>query len=589
MKNMKFRTKLVIIIVIVLIIQGVLIGTFSHYYATEIVMKNSRSNMAGMINLVDTNINTKVRYMTELIENTATSQTVRLLTQEGQKEENSLLQDTLVSEFFDSLDKSIGAVNSVMIIKPSGEVYFRKSGSKFMTLSYKEAESSEVYQKALASPGEVKWMGMSENIISGDVSNPAKKIISASCAITDESSGAVLGTVVVEMNPETFSTLLLNGQNIFQNQYTFIIDKNKEIICNNKSVGAGWVNAITSQFDKGSHEFDITLEGKKYYVCGQYNGLTGWETFSVIAKNRIFPESGTLQSFIMLFVLASTLITSFIIMVISYTMTRPINLLAKAMKNVQEEDFSMQIQNKRKDEIGKLIDSFNFMRNRINSLIKEVYQEKILQKNAEIKALEAQINPHFIYNTLDSINWMLIDKEEFEISEVIISLGNLLKYCVDKNSSLVLLAQEVSYVESYLIIQKNRLEEKLQYEISLPESLKQFRVPKLILQPLIENAIKHGIEPSKNGGLVKITVFDDADRIYIEVEDNGKGMDEKRLQQLEDYLNGENDELTNIGVNNVDKRIRLHYGEEYKIRILSEIGKGTRVTLTIPKDEEEIS
>jgi len=379
----------------------------------------------------------------------------------------------------------------------------------------------------------------------------------------------------------------LNGQNIFQNQYTFIIDKNKQIICNNKSVGAGWVNEITSQFEKGPHEFEITLEGKKYYVCGQYNGLTGWETFSVIATNRIFPESGTLQSFIMLFVLASTLITSIIIMAISYTMTRPINLLAKAMKNVQEEDFSMQIQNKRKDEIGKLIDSFNFMRDRINSLIKEVYQEKILQKNAEIKALEAQINPHFIYNTLDSINWMLIDKEEYEISEVIISLGNLLKYCVDKNSSLVPLMQEVNYVYSYLIIQKNRLEEKLQYEIILPESLKQFRVPKLILQPLIENAIKHGIEPSKSGGLVKIRVFDDADKIYIEVEDNGKGMDEMRLQQLEDYLNGANDELTNIGVNNVDKRIRLHYGEEYKIRILSRIGKGTRVTLTIPKGEKE--
>ena len=241
----------------------------------------------------------------------------------------------------------------------------------------------------------------------------------------------------------------------------------------------------------------MSWDGEDYYVCGQYNGVTGWKTFSVIGTNYIFPETNILQSFIISIVAVCTFSVSVIIAAISYTMTRPINQLSRAMEKVQEGDFSIQLSNHRKDEMGQLIDSFNFMTNKINALIREVYQEKIAQKNAEMEALEAQINPHFISNTLDSINWMLIDKGEDEISEVIISLGKLMKYCVDKNNGIVTLGQEIEYVMSYLHIQKNRLEERLNYEIRVPEDLKAFRVPKLILQPLVENSIIHGIEPYK--------------------------------------------------------------------------------------------
>jgi len=583
-KNVKFRTKLIVIIIAALVIQGILIGAFSHYYAKKIVMDNNRDNMVGMINLVDTNINAKVRFMTELIENAATSQTIKSLILSGQKETDPFSQSEFVLEFFDNLDKSIGSVNSVMIIKPSKEIYYRNSEKKSLSLIVPDANLSEAYQGAAAFPGQVIWMGISDNLVSGTNTEEKQKVISASYAITDEESGEVLGVLVVELHPNTFSTLLLSGQNIFQNQYTFIIDENDSVIANNRSIDQEWIGMITDKFNQGLRKFEITSNNRNYYVCGQYNGMTGWETYSVIATDQIFPQAGTLRYFIMLFVAISTLIASIIIMGVSYTMTRPINDLSKAMRKVNEEDFSVQIKNRRNDEMGKLIDSFNFMTNKINSLIREVYQEKIAQKNAELEALEAQINPHFLYNTLDSINWMLIAKEEYEISDVIISLGNLMKYCVDKNNAMVTLEQETDYVVSYLFIQKIRMEDRLEYEINVPESLKQFRVPKLILQPLVENAIKHGIEPHKEGGIVRIRVLEQEDAISIEVEDNGKGIDEMRLRQLEGHLSGEDQEFTSIGINNVDKRIRLHYGEEYKIRIVSDFGKGTRVIITIPKN-----
>jgi two-component system sensor histidine kinase YesM len=248
-------------------------------------------------------------------------------------------------------------------------------------------------------------------------------------------------------------------------------------------------------------------------------------------------------------------------------------------------NFELQIPNKRTDEIGELNNSFNFMINKINTLIKEVYQERIAQRNAELEALQMQINPHFLYNTLDSINWMLINKGEHEISEIIISLGNLMRYSISKKNSFVPLEQEFKYILSYLRIQKNRLEERLKYEIDMQDSIKSFHVPKLILQPLVENAISHGIEPSNKGGTVRIKACETEEFISIMVEDDGAGMDEDKLNQLRLSQNVD-DSATSIGVRNVDRRIRLHYGDKYKLRIDSTYGIGTIITIMIPKGSD---
>jgi len=192
------------------------------------------------------------------------------------------------------------------------------------------------------------------------------------------------------------------------------------------------------------------------------------------------------------------------------------------------------------------------------------------------------LNPHFLYNTLDSINWMLINKGEHEISEIIISLGNLMRYSINKKNSFVPLEEEFKYVLSYLRIQKNRLEERLDYKIELQDSIKSFLVPKLILQPLVENAITHGIEPCNKGGAVWIRAGESQEFISIIVEDDGKGMNEDKLNQLKSAQNID-DSYTSIGVRNVDRRIRLHYGDKYKLKIESTYGVGTKIMIMIPK------
>lgn len=347
---------------------------------------------------------------------------------------------------------------------------------------------------------------------------------------------------------------------------------------------------INERFEQGSRRFDLNWNGETYFVCGQYNGLTGWKSFSVIPYARMFLQAGELRQFTFLVVLLCTLGIAAMIALLVYAMIRPLKTLSNVMVQVQEGDFTVQMPNRKTDEVGELINSFNFMVNKINTLVNEVYQEKIAQKNAELQALQAQINPHFLYNTLDSINWMLIDRGEYDISEIIISLGNLMRYSIEDDSAFVTIDREVEYILSYLKIKKNRLENRLSYLVEVDESVRAEAIPKLILQPLVENAITHGIALRQQPGNVMIVIEDAGEEVAITIQDNGIGMTSEQLEDLRIHcLESDKEGNTRIGLHNVNRRLRLHYGEPFLIHMESEYQKGTTVKLRIPKRQIQVS
>ncbi len=185
---------------------------------------------------------------------------------------------------------------------------------------------------------------------------------------------------------------------------------------------------------------------------------------------------------------------------------------------------------------------------------------------------------------------MLIDRGDYDISDIILSLAGLMRYSIEDENAFVPLEKEIGYVLCYLKIQKNRLEERLEYSVESEESLAAERGPKLILQPIVENAITHGIEPRKRKGTIRIVLKDLGDEMLISVEDNGIGMTPEQLNHLrEEVPDVEKEGHTGIGVRNVDRRIRLHYGEAYGISIESIYGEGTIVNLRIPKDHEIVT
>jgi two-component system sensor histidine kinase YesM len=243
------------------------------------------------------------------------------------------------------------------------------------------------------------------------------------------------------------------------------------------------------------------------------------------------------------------------------------------------------------NEINELNSTYNQLARETNHLIKMVYQKEIIRSYSEIKALQAQINPHFLYNTLDSLRWSLEDKGEEELANIVVSMSNLFRYTISKNTNddWVTLSEEFNHIENYLEIIKFRFTDRIKWKLLLPTELKNIKIPKLLIQPLVENAVIHGSGNQLNQCNITVSVqrIKRTDFMRITVKDDGAGMDEEKLQAVKNALN--NGEITSVtgkgmALSNVKKRLYFYYKEELerKFTISSRKNEGTTVTIEVP-------
>lgn len=549
----------------IVIILGLFVGYCSYEYALNMVTENKMSEMADTINRIDININFWGLEVTRLAQRIAEGDIAKRVFEEREDREKSYLHDW-ISDYAHIIE----AVSDIIILDTERNIRYHYLTGHNMLQDGRRLQ--ECFETAQSNLGGETWLGMGNSLYQGEEAVTLVK------AIPMDEKGAMRGIVVIEINPEIFRRLLLNNQSLPISQYTFIVDKKGQILCTSRKVQPRWLEEIEATFQNGERNFILEWDKEKYDVFGQYNGLTGWKTYSVVAVHDIFPQAAQLRGTIAMIVMLAVFVALVMVTVISYSITAPIRELSNAMKQVEQENFDIEIRSRRKDEIGHLITSFTYMVGRIRQLIYEVYQKKIEQKNAEIRALQAQINPHFLYNTLDSINWMLIERDEQDISDVVVSLGEILRYAIGGQNHLVPLRSEVRYIESYLFIQKNRLEERLNYQWELDEEALDVLVPKLIMQPLVENAVIHGIEPLKKGGMLLMKAWVEEETLLIRVTDNGEGMNQEELEALREKLSRK-DEIENIGMRNIQRRIELTFGLEQAMEIQSVKGEGTTITI----------
>ena len=568
---MTLRKKLMLSFLILVLLMGSMIGYFSYQNAKNLVLDNKEQEMADTINRIDISINSQVQQINRLAENVKSSQIVRAYLK---KEIHTQEETEELNDWMEGLLNLISSCSDLILMNEDGTVYYSYSGCQEVN----DKRRMEVYENAASNlVGDGTWTEKGSSLCQKNAEEVVTFVSSIDKII-----------LAIELNPETFGLLMLNNYSTFQNQYTYLVDCAGNVLCSNKTNIYDWGDVVTKGMEKGVRRYEFNWDNKDYFACRQYNGLTGWETYSVVSTDDFFPQAKRLREAIMGLVLLAMLAAGVGIFILSYTFTRPIGRLKNAMKQVEAGDFEIQVESKAHDEIGMLIQSFNYMVSRLRQLIMEVYQQKLAQKNAELTALQAQINPHFLYNTLDSINWMLIEKGEWEISDVVVSLGDILKYSLHGEEMLVLFEEELKYIESYLCIQKNRLEDRLTVQIEIDEEAKLCFVPKLILQPIVENAILHGIEKKKEMGRIQIHAIVREGTLEIRVTDDGIGMQPDRLMRFRESIMSDEISGKHIGMRNVHRRIQLHFGEAYGLKIDSEWQKGTTVTILLPVQKMKI-
>lgn len=314
---------------------------------------------------------------------------------------------------------------------------------------------------------------------------------------------------------------------------------------------------------------------------------TGWRVIGVSYLDEVnATRDRTLSSVLLTTLLCCAGVAVLIAVIFSQIITKPVKSLIGAMRGFEEhpENYRYSPAPIHIAELQLISDSFGQMAWIVQSLMEKTRNEEALLRKTELKALQAQINPHFLYNTLDSIQWMCERGKNESAVRMVGALGKLFRISISRGHELIPIRDELKHVESYLIIQKYRYSDRFEYTFDVDESLGGYLCSKITLQPLVENAIYHGIEPLIDDGEIVISVKPDGDDILMTVSDNGVGM---TAEQVEGLLKKERSDSSGIGIKNVSDRIKIYFGDNYGVKVESEPDVGTKITVRIPKITKE--
>ena len=372
--------------------------------------------------------------------------------------------------------------------------------------------------------------------------------------------------------------------------YVFILDQNGNIVYH-PSQQQLYNELQTENIDavmNADSDIVVTGEGdeEKIYTLS-HSEITGWTIVGCMNMAELLKSSKAANDIYMLTAIVLVLIAMILSIFISKSITHPIQKLRDSMKRVQEGDFTAaDLPVPYENEIGSLTQSFNVMTHKIEDLMEQNVHEQEQKRKSELKALQSQINPHFLYNTLDSIIWMAEGKKYEDVVLMTASLARLLRQSISNEDETVSIGQEIQYAKSYLTIQKMRYKDKLEFEIDVDPSVNMIPIVKLVLQPIIENAIYHGLKYKESKGMILVKGYRQGDNAVLEVKDDGVGMDEETLSHIFEK-HKVNYHSNGVGVYNVQKRLVLYYGKDYGLHYQSKKGEGTTDTVVIPAVGEE--
>ena len=573
-----FATVAVLVLSAVVIVTGV-----SMKFTNTSIFENSSEYTHTIIQQMNQNIDSYIDYMENIAYLISSNEDVQdylfdeKIDNEGRYRILNQLQTILDSR---------SDIRNVGIISKNGRMLIN-DGSKSVNQDL-DLNTQEWYATALEKPnGPILTSSHVQHIISGE----RPWVITLSRGIRDRSgSGEKEGVFFIDLNYSAISELC-DQSTVGTKGYAFILDAKGNIVYHPQQQQL--YNELQTEnislimdTDEDTVLTGTGNDGKLYSISRSEK--TGWTVVDCTNVKELLSKSRQAQSVYVLTAIILVIVALLFSRFMARSITLPIQKLRDSMKKVQEGDFSVSdVVVDSKNEIGSLTKSFDVMTHRIHELMEQNVHEQEEKRKSELKALQSQINPHFLYNTLDSIIWMAEGKKNEEVVLMTASLARLLRQSISNEDEVVPIANEVEYARGYLTIQKMRYKDKLEFQIEVDPSILHIPLIKLVLQPIIENAIYHGLKYKESKGLLIIKGFPKDGNAVLQVIDDGVGMDEETLAHIYDR-HKVNYHSNGVGVYNVQKRLKLYYGEDYGITYESTPGKGTTATITIPGRQEAV-
>jgi two-component system sensor histidine kinase YesM len=416
-------------------------------------------------------------------------------------------------------------------------------------------------------------------------------VVSVVKPVAAAGSHRIVGAILVDLRLDRIEEVLADSS-LGRDGFLYISDPEGELVYAPVNRIVYRLSPLALAGEEGRKT--LTTAGGSYQVLYKESAYTGWKTVGVFSERATLREVDFVRLYSLVVGGVTIALAALLAVFFASSIARPLTDLRKLMKRAETGDFEARFEDDRGDEISQLGHSFNAMGEAIRNLIAQVYLEPQRKREAELRVLQEQIKPHFLYNTLDTIQWMAQEHGAQDIVCIVAALTKLFRVGLSRGREIILVSEEIQHAESYLCIQKARYEDKFDYAISVAQGLDSCRVLKLVLQPLVENAIYHGIKERRGSGKIQIEAYREADELVFVVRDDGMGMTEEKLERLRADLDrpiraGQErlEERQGFGARNVHERIRLSFGGRYGLSYRSVRGEGTTVTVRQPIVEED--
>ncbi|WP_081390067.1 cache domain-containing sensor histidine kinase [Paenibacillus odorifer] len=440
------------------------------------------------------------------------------------------------------------------------------------------------YQTALAQRGLVSWNYIQDDRNGQYYLSLIRKVNFFKARTT--------GVLVVNVNSNKLNAIL--NQESFE---TLIMDENDNIVASNRvdTQDKSLTNIdLTTLSATGQGPHDVTIDGKPFKMVIDHwqpgGSLNSLRIISIFSVASIVDEPNRIIFLASIVILSALMMAILLIYYVSRLLTGRILHLSKHISKVASGNLGATLVIDGKDEIGQLARQFNHMVRNINALMSEV-QESNRQKNAiqlkqneiKFKMMASQINPHFLFNALESIRMKALVRGQADISHIVRLLGKMMRKNLEVGNGMISLQSELETVNCYLVIQKFRYDDRLTYELHVDPKANPLQIPPLIIQPLVENCVIHGLENRIEGGMVRVEIRLEDSYLKVQVSDNGTGISKARIQEIRKMLDNNDDyETNNIGMRNIHLRLQLTYGPQFGLTLTSQIGFGTQISFAIP-------
>lgn len=600
LNNISLRSQFIALFIILITMALGIFGYRYYVISTTVVTDITEQNAYQIVKKSNAIIDTKLSLIQENI--VAFSNDKELYTAfsniQSNDDEEILKLDRIVSDIikkYFSHSKDIYSVQLATSYYTFGPTTFYSGeyGKSFIPVD--SLKTSLIYRIAEANKGKIMWiptykfMDMFHISYLENIKTDYQYMFSAvemlDGAITDGSvyftfrQGVEAPVLLVNFKDDFFQNLLEESVPI-KDSFYMVLSQNGTVISSTEDIeplsttlNTPWLQPI---INKKSGFDSIDINGKKMIVCYDTSTVTGWISLIAFPPEQLAGKViDPMRSSFLYWGGFIVIIAAFASYWIAGRITNPIRRITRALKRTGKGDFEVKLPEIGTKELRILTHNFNLMNERIGTLIEENYEIKLKEKDAEITALNLQLDPHFMYNTLNMISMVALENDQDELSEMIVSLSRMLKYTVKNNKDLVLFSEDFAYLEGYTYLMSKRFEGKVDIHIHIHPDILVTTVPKFLMQPFVENVFVHSFKIKRTGRLIIKAEIKDNIRQFI-IEDSGDGMSDEKLQEIQQHSG------SSLGMKNVQNRIRIIYGSSYGVDIQSKQGKGTIVIISLP-------